>query len=454
MQASLQAPTAGRHQHRPRALTCRQVADEENSRIRAQRGLNARELAQLPTVTHMPRTNGAAGSAGETKAPAPASAPLRRTASVPVHSPDSPAAPTTHAIAIPRAEPFKPPLSVIPSSAGTGFQGSRATSVFLDSDSCPPGSFASASASSAAFLWPSPHADVSLGVNALRGSGSAAVQVPGVPPGPPEAAPASTLSRTPVYDVAGAGGAVAAAATAVPCSVLSGVLGGAGCGQGQAGGSAYERRGGPGAGSRDAVGGDSPAAGGAEGWGSPRGSSVVEPLLQGPATNGASEGCKHAADVDSKARGQGGGATRYVCCVCLEDYAAGDCLRILPCQHRCALLVLQAYRDAGLCMERLCAMFTWQPSLCRFHRACIDQWLQHHRLCPVCKHDCLISLVRVDDDDFDLDSHVSLWRRLLSAWHSVRSRLQHHVAHGPSPAQFVAQGQHGVPNRRHSVPVG
>jgi hypothetical protein len=32
--------------------------------------------------------------------------------------------------------------------------------------------------------------------------------------------------------------------------------------------------------------------------------------------------------------GARGGATRHMCVVCLERYAAGDKVRVLPCQHR------------------------------------------------------------------------------------------------------------------------
>lgn len=44
------------------------------------------------------------------------------------------------------------------------------------------------------------------------------------------------------------------------------------------------------------------------------------------------------------------------CMVCLEEFKAGDNLRILPCLHR-------------------------------YHRDCIDPWLARSRHCPVCKHD-------------------------------------------------------------------
>eukprot|EP00927_Polykrikos_kofoidii_P053311 TRINITY_DN4765_c0_g1_i1.p1 TRINITY_DN4765_c0_g1~~TRINITY_DN4765_c0_g1_i1.p1 ORF type:complete len:217 (-),score=23.03 TRINITY_DN4765_c0_g1_i1:66-716(-) len=42
------------------------------------------------------------------------------------------------------------------------------------------------------------------------------------------------------------------------------------------------------------------------------------------------------------------------CAICIEDFAAGETQRTLPCFHR-------------------------------FHVACIDEWLQQSELCPICK---------------------------------------------------------------------
>eukprot|EP00892_Ulva_mutabilis_P007919 jgi/Ulvmu1/549/UM001_0557.1 len=60
-----------------------------------------------------------------------------------------------------------------------------------------------------------------------------------------------------------------------------------------------------------------------------------------------------------KSRPWDGGATQYVCSICLEDYEAGDSLRILPCQHR--------YRGKPCSDDRLCvacAMFVGEAAVC------------------------------------------------------------------------------------------
>ena len=46
------------------------------------------------------------------------------------------------------------------------------------------------------------------------------------------------------------------------------------------------------------------------------------------------------------------------CTICMEDFAAGDALRCLPCLHS-------------------------------YHLACIDRWLKLSQTCPVCKHNVM-----------------------------------------------------------------
>ena len=46
------------------------------------------------------------------------------------------------------------------------------------------------------------------------------------------------------------------------------------------------------------------------------------------------------------------------CAICIENHAAGDNVRILPCRHI-------------------------------FHKKCIDPWLYERQTCPICKYDIL-----------------------------------------------------------------
>lgn len=63
-----------------------------------------------------------------------------------------------------------------------------------------------------------------------------------------------------------------------------------------------------------------------------------------------------AAKPSSESPGDSVDAAPRQCMVCLEDFQAGDRLRVLPCFHR-------------------------------YHSGCVDNWFSRSRLCPVCKHD-------------------------------------------------------------------
>jgi len=63
-----------------------------------------------------------------------------------------------------------------------------------------------------------------------------------------------------------------------------------------------------------------------------------------------------AAKPISESPGDSVDAAQRQCMVCLEDFQAGDHLRVLPCFHR-------------------------------YHSGCVDNWFSRSRLCPVCKHD-------------------------------------------------------------------
>lgn len=76
----------------------------------------------------------------------------------------------------------------------------------------------------------------------------------------------------------------------------------------------------------------------------------------GEVGNGADEESINRHTAEAKYEGATEGVEVPTCTVCMSDFEAGDELRVLPCSHQ-------------------------------YHKACVDQWLQMNKTCPMCKHE-------------------------------------------------------------------
>ena len=80
------------------------------------------------------------------------------------------------------------------------------------------------------------------------------------------------------------------------------------------------------------------------------------------------------------------GGDKHTCCICIDEYAAGDKIATLPCGHQ-------------------------------FHCDCIKPWLQQQCVCPLCKRDLLEGTDEdaavFNRDAFHRNAPIEGWRAFL-----------------------------------------
>ncbi|PRW61507.1 receptor homology transmembrane domain- and RING domain-containing 1-like isoform X1 [Chlorella sorokiniana] len=127
-------------------------------------------------------------------------------------------------------------------------------------------------------------------------------------------------------------------------------------------------------------------------------------------------GGEHGAAADAASdsgsdSGRKGGGTRSTCAICLDNYASGDKLLVLPCNHR-------------------------------YHRSCISEWLGNRRpVCPVCKADARASSMEADVEGGGSSNRrtrpETFLLRMGASWFAVR---RHFGRRGSDGSEIARRG--------------
>lgn len=81
-----------------------------------------------------------------------------------------------------------------------------------------------------------------------------------------------------------------------------------------------------------------------------------EDVIDGRTVEHVYRGVQSSAGAEAGSSPSPGGDEENKCMICMEEFSEGDMLRTLPCLHR-------------------------------YHRQCVDQWLNRASSCPICKRD-------------------------------------------------------------------